>query len=90
LGNALRRPRDDFDRALKDLMTAIAVKHFKVAMYEALSALAAAAEDEDTVTLAQGHLTAEREGSARVERLIAPTAALAARASEEAAAEAQS
>lgn len=68
---------DTVDRVTQNLMIAYAVENCEVAMYEALIAVAEAADDEDTAELAQTIQAEEKRTAEKVWALIAPWATTA-------------
>ncbi len=73
--NTMQSPQDEQDRLLHNLMRTSAIEQFEIAMYDALGAYARAAGDQETAELAARHMQEEKEAAARLQPLIAPTAA---------------
>jgi ferritin-like metal-binding protein YciE len=62
------------DRTVQDLIMAYSVENAEVAMYECMVIAATAADDPETVSLARGIQTQEKETAGKVWKLIAPAA----------------
>jgi ferritin-like metal-binding protein YciE len=71
---ALQRTPDDFDRSTQDLMKGFAAGQFCAAMYQALEAYAAAAEDAETSLLAAQARQRKQEASNEAWLAITPKA----------------
>jgi ferritin-like metal-binding protein YciE len=76
--DAMRRPQDELDRTLHDLMKSIGATHFKIAMYLAVEAMAKQAGDAATAELARRHLHQEQSAGERLQGYVKPLAARAA------------
>lgn len=76
--DTLRRPHDDTDRTLQDLLKCVGAVHFKGAMYLALEAMAKQTGDVASAELARRHLAQEQETGERLQTFIQPLAAQAA------------
>jgi ferritin-like metal-binding protein YciE len=77
LWEALRRPQDDVDKTMQNLMKGVGATHFKIAMYLLVESLAQQAGDAASAALAGQHLRSEQAASERLWRFIRPIAAAA-------------